>query len=140
MCEKFETIEINAWKEFVENVVDPSLSGSFYFRGHADASWPLESSLYRYIKSTKPENSLLQRYFQKAYEVQKLLDSMTERKWNLSQEFFDLDNWLSKIDEILIYLYKKKDEEVKKGEESAKKQRLLLEFLSYIRTGFITIF
>ena len=75
----FEVQEVKAWGDFVDRVAritEGALNPDIYFRGQADASWPLEPSLLRIYKELsfidadellRVEESLLEQFKKQAH-------------------------------------------------------------------------
>jgi hypothetical protein len=118
--ESFPTIEIKSWEEFEEKVAKLATLGKKYlYRGHTQSDWKLESTLYR-----KNPDVLVLDYRKSAYYALKMLESMTEIRWNLSIDDFAGREWYTDWDTLFSN---------KLTELDIRKQAVLLEFLVYLR-------
>lgn len=122
-----ETIEFKSCFEFEEFVrqlkeeresVNPKpgkggqiMQSKFLFRGQADSSWSLSTTLERAM----PNRQLLYHYLELAWEVHKPFEAFTEKKWNIPDrdEFhkwqkydpnYSVEGNLEKIGEYLVFL------------------------------------
>jgi hypothetical protein len=88
-----ETIELDSWSDF-ENVIDENLLRQFenldialpfYFRGQADATWCLETTLERYVGP----NRRVDRYYNVISRILSQIETFTDRNWDLpsSQDY-----------------------------------------------------
>jgi len=87
------TETLHSWTDFEKIVKEELLyqtqmptTGPFYYRGHPDASWRLETTLERYMG----ENQSVGGYYSDLLSIQSYIETFTDRNWNLpSRDDYD---------------------------------------------------
>jgi len=79
-------IELSSWSEFEKIIKEELLeetqemrNGYYFYRGHSDATWQLETTLERYIG----QNITVDNYYRLIARIQAELETFTDRKWEL---------------------------------------------------------
>ncbi len=107
-----ENIELDSWsdfereidKNFLRQIENIDIALPFHFRGQADAAWPLETTLERYVGP----NRRVDRYYDIITRIQSEIETFTDRNWDLpsSQDYINSpkpDPFL-KNDAIISYM------------------------------------
>src|SRR5262245_23760527 len=79
-------IELNSWADFQKNIerqlheeTQELMAGPFFYRGHSDSDWPLETTLERSIGPNQDVTS----YYRIIERLQAEIETFTDRDWNL---------------------------------------------------------
>ncbi|MFN8382985.1 MAG: FRG domain-containing protein [Anaerolineales bacterium] len=79
-------VNLDSWSDFEKNIekklqkeMEFQLAGPIVYRGHADANWPLMTTLERYINKHLSVRS----YYNIIKSVQSKIETFTDRKWDL---------------------------------------------------------
>lgn len=124
---EFKTEKLEGWDDFEKKVVSSSLDVGdelgIFFRGQADSTWHLESSLFR-----KSPFLTINDYCGFAYRAFKALQSLTNDKWDLSIDDFKKQEWTTFFD-----LIRQQPKGGKLDESLLRKQEPLFEFLTFLR-------
>lgn len=103
-----KTIKVESWEQF-QNEIEDLLKFSFqerqalyisetFFRGQADAKWPLTTTLERYLKKT---DIRILDYFYTIYAARPRIESFTEKEWKVPTRS-QYEKWLEKYDPFSI--------------------------------------
>lgn len=107
-----EKIELDSWsdfereidKNFLRQIENMDMALPFYFRGQADATWRLETTLERYVGP----NRRVDRYYDIITRIQSEIETFTDRNWDLpsSQDYINSPKPVSflKNDAIISYM------------------------------------
>src|SRR6266705_3100851 len=98
-----QVIDITSWEHFEqslselnENIVarkpNPLIAqGRPLYRGHADASWTLKTTLERF----RPKPTFVEQYNRYLLRIKPAIESYTEKTWVVTKELKLPDDWLS---------------------------------------------
>lgn len=105
-----ETEDLTSWAEFAEKKIEyleglrgvftkaqPGYVSGLLFRGQADSSWPLTTTLERYTEQTQTPASS---YFRTAMRIKPQIETYTGRRWDVELE--DLLKWSASANLLLL--------------------------------------